>query len=396
MEGKRRGIKINVKNLWHYFILIPFLHPRGFDEIYPIYKTFFTIWLYTAIAMISVQVLLEIYKGGMRVDTKKLWIGAYFILAVGITAYSRGDFSSGLQVMFASPALCLYFTITLKNNINRILNVLSNILIINFLLNLTIFYPSFINVYHVVFLGHVQVVSQLGLISLFVGGLLYMQDKRYKKKSIALFILSSITMISAGADSAVLSLIIIVVAAIIYKLKLYHLFCFNSKIYVMLLLCASILVVLGTASAKFFINIPNLDYTFNGRNAIWENALKLIKERPILGYGIDGVLIKVYWGSEMNYAHNQFLQNLLDGGVILCMAFYAMLFVYTSYINRIVLKKYIVMTNATLIAFLCVMIFDSTTSYCYMYIFLSILVYLPEIERNQRGHMYGTNSNFNT
>jgi len=147
----------------------------------------------------------------------------------------------------------------------------------------------------------------------------------------------------------------------------------------MLLLCASILVVLGTASAKFFINIPNLDYTFNGRNAIWENALKLIKERPILGYGIDGVLIKVYWGSEMNYAHNQFLQNLL-----------------TSYINRIVLKKYIVMTNATLIAFLCVMIFDSTTSYCYMYIFLSILVYLPEIERNQRGHMYGTNSNFNT
>ena len=128
--------------------------------------------------------------------------------------------------------------------------------------------------------------------------------------------------------------------------------------------------------------------TFSGRKFVWSNAILHIFEKPLLGFGIDGVLLTTFWtkwsGQGFNYAHNQILQNLIDGGVILCISFWLMMFIYASYIDRLEVKKYRVLSNSILSVLLFVMIFDSTTVYCYMFIFLSILVKLPQVVNERK------------
>ena len=117
--------------------------------------------------------------------------------------------------------------------------------------------------------------------------------------------------------------------------------------------------------------IPGFD--INGRSFVWQSALEKIKERPVEGYGIDGILLSTFWTSGFNYAHNQLLQSLLDGGIILTISFWNMIIRFAKEINKITMVKYRVLCNASLISLLFVMLFDSTTLYVYMYMILSII-----------------------
>ena len=131
--------------------------------------------------------------------------------------------------------------------------------------------------------------------------------------------------------------------------------------------------------------IPNLN--FNGRKYVWQDALLNISNSIWVGYGIDGVLLHTFWtewtGNGFNYAHNQILQNMLDGGIVLTISFWIMIFMFTIETNSIKQKKYKLLSNAGLITLLFIMIFESTTLYCYMYIVLSIIFVLPLIEKSE-------------
>ena len=125
--------------------------------------------------------------------------------------------------------------------------------------------------------------------------------------------------------------------------------------------------------------IPGLD--FSGRRFVWQDALLNIKAHPIFGYGIDGILLHTFWtewsGGGFNYAHNQILQNLLDGGVMLTISFWIMIFAFIKPAKKIPEVKYRVFVNSSIIALLFVMIFDSTTLYSYMYVVLTIIHAVP-------------------
>ena len=44
--------EINIHNIIGYFILLPFLNPRGFYDAVPFYKPFMTAWVYLALLLI--------------------------------------------------------------------------------------------------------------------------------------------------------------------------------------------------------------------------------------------------------------------------------------------------------------------------------------------------------
>ena len=103
---------------------------------------------------------------------------------------------------------------------------------------------------------------------------------------------------------------------------------------------------------------------------------------------MQGVLLKVFWskwegdGSGMNYAHNDILQVLLDGGAIQLILFILMIFSYLNNVKKCKDKKMITFSNLCLISMLIVMSFESVMNYFYIFIFLSIMAYLPEISSN--------------
>ena len=66
----------------------------------------------------------------------------------------------------------------------------------------------------------------------------------------------------------------------------------------------------------------------SGRDHVYRDAIELIKQSPIIGYGIFG-FFKVY-GS---YPHNFFLEILLQGGILLL---FAILIIIISLIKKII------------------------------------------------------------
>ncbi|WP_146227093.1 MULTISPECIES: O-antigen ligase [unclassified Mesotoga] len=70
----------------------------------------------------------------------------------------------------------------------------------------------------------------------------------------------------------------------------------------------------------------------SGRDIVYRSALELIKQRPILGYGIFGM-----WDFSY-YPHNLFLEVLLQGGVIYLVIMLIVLFLFAWKVTHLISK----------------------------------------------------------
>ena len=288
-----------------------------------------------------------------------------------ITLTVQGGLHEGLQNMIATPILCLYGIFCLRKDAEKFLTIVSNILLVLFILNLTIFNPYVMQYkiaeYHMIFLGHVQVAGQFGALGVLCGCLLYSISSKKRKKSLFLVIVSILTMLTSGTSSAMLVVALTVLWAILYRLKLYEFFCKGIQVYVVLF------AVLGAGLVIINSGLPDAIAGFlNSRHQIWNMVMQTFIDAPLIGYGIQGVTLKMYWGSEINYAHSQFAQNLLDGGIILCILFYIMVFLVAMAIRSAKRRELRVLGTLILTAYLCISLFESLSFYPYFSLYPDI------------------------
>lgn len=384
-------IKIDSLNILLYLILIPFLYPQGFSVYFRAYKMFFTAWLYAAIFIAFLVFIYNLSYGRARYKNCIGCMFAYYVLFIFLTYIDQGGINEGFQKLFVAPALCVLCTMCLRRNGIVFLNCLANIMIVDFLLNMTVFNSVFWTGFfsasnlHIIFLGHVQVASQLGILGVFVA---YLLGKRKKDifKAKVLFILSIITMIMSQTIVSLISIAVIILGYIYIRIGNYksRIFNGNSKHFISFLIfinvCTWTLMRWMDGNYQRF----GFDLSLNGRGFIWEQVWLALKSHLLLGYGAYGVKIKTFWSvwsdaQGMNYAHNELLQRLLDGGIILLIFFLIMLYSYVKYMSVIREKKIKCFTNLCLLVYVLVMLIESVTEYYYFYIFLSILAYLPEL-----------------
>ena len=370
-------MKISLLTLYYLFVEIAFLFPRGYGEYSEIYHLIMTLLVWSAVMLITITEIPKIIKHSKRVSSNSKMIAVYFLMAIIITIVLQKGMQSGLQQMIATPIFCVFLIQNIKKRPQKLLDTLATVFIMNLSLNIVITRIAFVPNSHIIFLGHVQMVSQYGLAALVVSVLYYMTYKDKKIKMCGLVLLTVFTMLTTDADSAVFSALIIIIGFIVYKFKLYRVFFFKTEIYMFGMIAMNIAIVYLTAVNRTII--PGLD--FSGRRFVWQDALLNIKAHPIFGYGIDGILLHTFWtewsGGGFNYAHNQILQNLLDGGVMLTISFWIMIFAFIKPAKKIPEVKYRVFVNSSIIALLFVMIFDSTTLYSYMYVVLTIIHAVP-------------------
>lgn len=383
-------LKINTKDWFLYMILIPFLYPRGFSEYIPVYKTFFTLWLYGAMIGISLMVLFEISNRAVSIRTYNCWLTLYFAVMIFLTLLIRKSFNAGLQKMFATPALCVLCAIYLKKNPKALIKCLNNLLTIIFLLNFTIFNPLLWEQYfspienHITFLGHVQINTQLGVVGIFFACLGYCLNINSKKEMNFQVILSVITMILSFTNAAYMALILLIMFWLFEKFGIKKSFISKAQIY-------ACLYILINACLFIFITYKGISlsiagFSLNGRGHIWREALNTFFKNPIHGYGVHGVLIKVFWsawtgnGQGMNYMHNQILQVLNDGGVMLFIPYIFMIFSCIKNLNKIQSKKLQFWLSVCMIIMLFVMTFESVMDYFYVFFVFMTVSYLPEIQ----------------
>lgn len=383
------------KNLILIFLLIPFLCPRGFFEYYSLYKLFFTTWLYISVAIIYIVAIIKLLT--LKKIKVNKFIGSmvlYFSIMVIITFLVRQSFSGALQKLFATPALCILCVYYFKKNPLQIIKYTNNILIIVFTLNITFFSPLIWPTYfspttnHMLFIGHVQMASQIGILAILSAYIEYEIYNCKRKKYVFIMILSIISMLISFTSAVYIAVILLLCLKIFSHFKDYNLINGKGRYYLTLYLFLNFILFAIIYVGNLTFEIAG--FSLNGRGFIWIKAIESFLQSPIYGYGAHGVLIKVFWsywvdeGQGMNYMHNQILQVLNDGGLILFVAFIYMLYTTISAIDKLKNKKMRFNVSVFMVTIFIVMTFESVTEYFYFSYILCVVAYLPNLTQEQR------------
>ena len=370
-----------------YFIMIPFLHPRGFDEYFDWYKELFTLWLYAAILLVGVLCAFDLCRKNFAIKKSMVAILVYYAAMLGGTLMIQKGVGEGLQKMIAAPFLCIACSYYFQRNCKGFLNCICNLLLIDLGLTVVVFNPLFFgslfrDELHLMFIGHVQIGAQLGILGIMLAYVLY-QIYGWELRSALLLLFSAGTMVLSLTSASFMALAIIAAGGVYMKLsKKQKLLKQPPQVYLIGYLAANF----GMFKMLELNNwlMPFSFLSLNGRNFIWREAFRLAAKKPLFGYGVHGALIKVFWsywvgdGKGMNYAHNQIMQSLLDGGIVLLLLFLLMVFLHIRP-ARWALPAFSRFGYVCLAAVFVVMTVEAPLEYYYYLIFFSMLAYIPEI-----------------
>lgn len=381
---------INLLNIFWYIEAIAFLFPSGFDIYFPEYKKIGTIILFFALVLGVLRILYEAIISSHRV-TFNIVIGLvllYHLALLIITLHIQGSITEGFNKIFSVPIICLLLNYDCKKNMRSVINAFSKVLIMIFLLNILVFNQWFFKSYflvdnHIIFIGHVQIASELGLLGILIA---YVESKVSGGKfdGIILLVLSIITMLYSKTSASYVALGILIIAWIFKKNTFIRgvVNKYTGLIVLFLILIGTYLVFNDWTKEDLdtFRLVTNLT---SGRTYVWLDGVRLFRQSPLIGYGAYGFKIVTFWsqwtngGVGMSYAHSTLLQLLLDGGIILASIFIIMIFVVIKKEkNNMVNNDCKYLSYVLLIAFLAVGLFESLTEYCYIFIFLLLMLNL--------------------
>lgn len=372
-----RSVRIQDKritSLIRYFVLFPLLAPRGLEEYVPGYKTFMTLWAMFSLGLIVIDGVLRL-RSEAKVLPCPIGLVAYFFVAIVVSILSSEGITNGLQVLFYYPAAFVYILSLDIDELKEYAVASAWILLLLFIVQIVAGPSLFSSAYHATFLGHIQVFSQYGMIAAFLGVLIMVKKWASLILPIGLLATGAICMLTVDADSARLGLLVMV--GVLVLLKLFpSLTRIDYRIVTLLGVALSLLVVWLTLTRQSPLIGTDLDWTFNGRLFVWESVNEQFWNSPWIGYGIENSHISTFWSKQMTYAHNQVMQSLLDGGVLLLMALVWMLCGVAKCINKMTDPSLKRIAIAVYCALLFVMIFDSFTLYGYVFILFAFLTHI--------------------
>ena len=354
----------SIASLIRYFVLIPLLLPQGLGSIIPGYKTVTTLWAMLALYFVLLDITFRVCHGELSLNIPA-GIVIYFLMAISVTVLSSKGVANGLQELLFFPAVSVYMLSLSEDELRVYAVACARVLMVLFLLQLLVPSSLFAGRLHMTMLGHVQVFSQYGLLSITLACFLYL--KKWVNPSFAFLLLglSVVCMVTADADSAHYALFVFAVVLLLLKI------CF--RIVVIFFIAFSMLVVMLTIRRQSPLMGTDLDWTFSGRLFVWDSADALFRQSPLFGYGVENSVITTFWSAGMSYAHNQVMQCLIDGGIVLLLAMVWMLCSIAGKVNMILDVSFRKVAISVLCALLFVTVFDSFTPYSYVFIMLAFI-----------------------
>lgn len=110
---------------------------------------------------------------------------------------------------------------------------------------------------------------------------------------------------------------------------------------------------------------------FTGRNFLWENAIEMIKESPIIGYGRQEVDYLSVWGGYYS-SHNMMLEMLLQGGIVALTFWWLMQIEVFRNSNEISNYKNRRIVFFTIFVLLIALLMESKVHSVYLYLFTTV------------------------
>ena len=138
------------------------------------------------------------------------------------------------------------------------------------------------------------------------------------------------------------------------------------------------LVVIGRMQYLFkwlIVDILGKDMTFTGRTVRWDVALKMFREKPLLGWGVVDTDLTRARLAGFSHCHNHFLQILYESG------FLAAILILDRPLKKVKNKKYSAYFLITILCFLMVGQVEAITNMTSLFTIMTMAYHAPQIER---------------
>lgn len=309
----------------------------------------------------------------------------------GLTLLKKGDFVEIVQDSLFFCSLCILTEYCLKYNPRFLYTKLLALLACEILINFpTVFignglYASSFFPTNNFFLGYKNQMINIILPALMLGYLYVLSQGRYSRIILlGLFLISFVTVVHVDSKASILmvALMLFPVSCLCNLTSV-----FNMASYLIVDVIGFVSIVLLQVQKKFSLLVEMIfsgrTATFSGRDTIWENIIRLIKENPVWGYGVETYADRTArygldgWDPSFTlHAHDRFLETMYRGGVVLLFIYIVTLCVSAYYLvknRKLNVSKIVALT---LFVYLIGMI---TEFYRYSYFFFPMMVIAEHI-----------------
>lgn len=317
-------IRKNMKTVPFYWLIIIFLQPAflGYRSNLSIV---YDLWHY--IEFIAMLYLLVCYV--IR-DRFKCRIINYILIYYGwmcISCFVSG--STPIMIVWElapGVGISLYVYYAMKRNTRHYLDFACRTLIIYIVINVItmVLFPDGIASGRIGqtmwFLGGKNVILPFVLAC---GGMVILRSIDYYGKNTVMvyiaMVLLAASVLFTNSSTAILIAILLaggVIVEILVRRRLIEKI-FSGRNLFLLVAVIFLFVVFASTNSSIAVNITTClgkDITYNGRTALWAEALSIIRNNPIFGTG-SSLVLDVGWGVTMTHAHDLYLNIAAKHGI---------------------------------------------------------------------------------
>lgn len=356
------------------------------------YNFYFFERMYNFLQLMCGIVIILLYIRRGKISKMMLTIivfyGIYFISTIMHNQFKMIVF----RIIFSAISLCAFSEMFIKFNKKIFFKIayfyLALIAFMNFIT--IILFPNGlyetdnINPYYL--LGHRNNSIEYILPAIFFCYISFYENKNRLKKNIYFIsLISCLTVILTWSGNAIVALFIVLLYSIFPTKKLLEKFIgfkgfFTTSLGLFILF---IIMKVQYVFSWFITKVLHKSIDFTGRVDIWDNALHYIEKSPIIGYGYENPDLKLKKIGHSNSAHNYYLDFLYNGGIIMLILYFYMIFLLNKVMNQVKnrdLKNiFIAITAGYFIVGFATPIHMETLSY--MFMIFTIIYNFKDIEK---------------
>ena len=253
----------------------------------------------------------------------------YFLILNISTILNKADISGGIFLTIRTMAICMLIDYGLKKDTKTFLDSFE------FLLS-TLVYMNLISI--LIFTDGMYVNTSVGYTENWLLGyrnlhILYILpailvsflNSYYTKgklcnRNYILLVLSLLSIVLVKSSTSLVGITVLIVFLVLNKI-LKNEKIFNIKNYFLVYIVSFFSIVIFRIQNLFkfiIVGILDRDLTFTGRTYIWDYVIEFIKQKPIIGYGIEESNVRLNKTTFIvsTHAHDQILEIIYKSGLI--------------------------------------------------------------------------------
>lgn len=340
MANRKKTIEIPLKNFITCFLIVPLIIPQGLHALLPNFNILINYAKYLSVVLIVLAFVVNaFYRRGIEIPCV---IAMAFPMMGLVVTFINGESVDGwitrYLIIIVSALLVSVYRNNLVGLIKNIRLYLEFLVIINLFFVLrypTGFYETETFKHSNWFLGYKSSL-QCYVIPLVCFAWL---ESSYSGKRLHFFFIMTLCFIEALLCGNMMLTVGLAIIIVLYLAKLYKVTkIMNGVTYIIANATINVLLVgLNQIITRFswmqsFLTVLGKTNAISGRTTVlWPKALRMIGERPLFGYGVypGEWYVNIFGNRSMSHVHNQFLQVLLDGGLVLLFV-YVLWVIYTA------------------------------------------------------------------